>query len=138
MPTTRDVLLRKIQETKAELEELQTALRVFERLEVQEEAPAAEAPIHAIPRRRIRRKKGPTLAIRVQKAIKGPLKGQDFTIDDVQETLQKTGKGSNATHFRGRVAVQVRELANDGVLRVTRKGAGGKPNRYKLKEKATP
>lgn len=57
---------------------------------------------------------------------------QEFTVNHVHAALNKTGKGSDAKHFKNRVSVTIRKLTDEGMLERTHKGKGSEAHKYQL------
>ena len=69
------------------------------------------------------------------KALIERFDNQEFSISHIEAALKQTGKGSNAKHFRNRIYVHIRKLLEEGVVVRTYKGSGNEPHKYKLASK---
>ncbi|MGE0371120.1 MAG: hypothetical protein AB7Q01_04440 [Gammaproteobacteria bacterium] len=72
------------------------------------------------------------------KALLDRLGHQEFTVNHVDAVLRQMGKGSDAKHFKNRIAVIIRKLAvEEGLLERTHEGKGNDAHRYRVLRKPT-
>ena len=142
MPVTQEHIQKAIEETERELADLKAAFKVVKRLDSlaaksNTKADSVTPTIGAsgvinlddveLPGSPVKR--GPTLLDDIR-ALIGRLGSQEFTINHVEAVLEKMGKGSDAKHFKSRIAVVIRKLTDEGLVTLSHKGAGSDPHRY--------
>ena len=131
------------EEAKQLLEEIRAAIRVHKRMsgkKTDAQKPRAELqqePINTtgdinlddldIPSKA---DKKPTLNDEIKNVI-SRLGNQEFTVNHIEAALRQLGKGSNAKHFKNRIATNVKKLLDDGYLERTFEGKGFLPHKYK-------
>ena len=133
MGVTQEVLLKKIEEAKLELEELKAAQRVLERLG--EPAPPSIADSGSINIDDLEVPVSPTSTATLVAHMVDVVQrfdDQEFTVNHVAAALNKIGKGSNAKHFKNRISSGMRKLTADGVLTRTYEGGGKQPHKYRV------
>ena len=145
MPVTQADIQEAIEETERELVELRAAYRVMERLggaaikSNTTAGPVMDATIgesgaidlDEIELTRKPAKVGSTLVTDIRGLI-GRLGSQEFTLNHVNAILRKMGKGSEAKHFKNRISITIRKLADEGLITRTHKGGGNDPHRYRV------
>ena len=144
MPVTQEDIRKAIEDTERELEELKAAHRVMERLDslATKSDTKADSVTPTIgesgvinldevelPGKPVKR--GATLLEDIRGLI-GRLGGQEFTINHVEAVLKQMGKGSDAKHFKSRIAITLRKLTDEGVITLSHKGVGSDPHRYRI------
>ena len=144
MPVTQEDIRKAIEDTERELEELKAAHRVMERLDglAAKSDTKADAVTPTIgefgvinldevelPGRTVKR--GATLLEDIRGLI-GRLGGQEFTVNHVEAVMKQMGKGSDAKHFKSRIATTIQKLAAEGLITRTHKGVGSAPHRYQV------
>ena len=144
MPVTQEDIQKAIEATECELAELKAAYRVMERLDGL--ATKSDTKVDSItptigesgvinldevelPGKPVKR--GATLLEDIRGLV-GRLGGQEFTINHVEAVLKKMGKGSDAKHFKSRIAIAMRKLTDEGVITFSHKGVGSDPHRYRI------
>lgn len=150
MTITLEDLKKRIKDTERELDELKAAYKVMERLgqtspNSHPEAANTSSPTLAetgsinidelnLPVKAA--KSGNSLYDHVRNLVER-FGSQEFTVTHVEAALKQMGKGSESKHFKNRVSMAVRKLAEDeGVLERTYKGVGNVPHKYKNKVRA--
>ena len=144
MPVTQADIQNAIEETERELAELRAAYRVMERLggaaiKLDTTAGSVDATIgesgaidiDEIELTRKPSKARSTLDTDIRSLI-GRLGSQEFTVSHVNAILRKMGKGSEAKHFKNRISITTRKLADEGLITRTHKGSGNDPHRYRV------
>ena len=145
MPATREDLQKAIEETERELAQLKAANRIMERRDgfASKSSTRADSVIAAtisesgaidIDEIEFTRKPanlGTTLVTDIRSLI-GRLGSQEFTVSHVNAILRKMGKGSEAKHFKNRISITTRKLADEGLITRTHKGSGNDPHRYRV------
>ena len=145
MPATREDLQKAIEETERELAELKAANRIMERRDgfASKSSTRADPVMDAtigesgaidldeIELTRKPAKVGSTLVTDIRSLI-GRLGSQEFTLNHVNAILRKMGKGSEAKHYKNRISITIRKLADEGLITRTHKGGGNDPHRYRV------
>ena len=144
MPVTQEDLQKAIEATERELAELKAAQRVMDRLggfATKSNAKAGsitpaigESGIINLDEVELpgkREKRGPTLLADIRSVI-GRLGSQEFTVSHVDAVLKKMGRGSEAKHFKNRISITIRQLADEGLITLSHKGVGSDPHRYRV------
>ena len=145
MPVTQEDIQKAIEDTERELGELRAAYRVMERLggsAIKSNTPAGSVmdatigesgaiDLDEIELTRKSAKVGSTLVTDIRSLIER-LGSQEFTVNHVYAILRKMGKGSEAKHFRNRVSIRIRKLADEGLITRTHEGGGNDPHRYRV------
>ena len=144
MPVTHEDIQKAIEDTERELEELKAAYRVMERLDgfAAKSNATAGSVTPAIGESGVinldeiellgkREKRGSTLLEDIRGLI-GRFGSQEFTVSHVDAVLKKMGKGAGAKHYKNRISITIRKLADEGLITLSHRGVGSEPHRYRV------
>jgi hypothetical protein len=124
----RSQLKASIEKARLELEQLEKAYRALGG------APVTGSLVMPTVDDRLREAiaKPPTLNERITRIVSQYTNGREFTVPDVESQLLSQQQYTIPGKARARIAMALKELENDGVVRVTDRPGGGKPHVYAL------
>lgn len=144
MSFSLDSLRAMVEEKRKELEELEAAIRVMERLETKDlsfaptDTPTPSNEINDDGIIDLNNLDVAQSAPQRKRSLKDDVRDlvprfgdQEFTVSHVEAALKNMGKTTNAKNFKNRLSMLVRTLADENVIERTYKGAGKTPHKYR-------